>query len=266
MSFKEDYRNEMNHIKHNKKLDEQILNQMSEANDNALKETTGKIVKFHSWKAVAAVIALVVVVAAGMNFDKLETYAESLYGAFRFNAGGDAVLLDDIVPLDFDYEEIQYVAYKTYVFGNGHEATISDVYGGAYENADSFYESVGIKLPGTKMLDYQTIIFTLNESKAVGHLSVEFLLEEEKYHINGFCVTDLYDGSGKIGYGEDDNAYYVYEYAEGKQAYFVRDSILDTEHNQRVYFSEGGFIFQLFVENSEEGTETAKEIIKCMVE
>lgn len=54
----------------------------------------------------------------------------------------------------------------------------------------------------------------------------------------------------------------VYEYAEGKKAYFVEDQ--EYEDIQKVYFSENNILFQLFVDKSDTGTVVAKVIIDCM--
>ena len=91
---------------------------------------------------------------------------------------------------------------------------------------------------------------SINTVYKTGHLSLEVFSDVGQHHMNGMFIMDGYN-QREYGYGEDYKAYYVYEYAEGKKAYFVKD--WDKDSMQRVYFSERGIMYQLFVENSEGG-------------
>ncbi|MBE5887761.1 MAG: hypothetical protein E7283_02885 [Lachnospiraceae bacterium] len=258
MNFEKEYRREMDCVLHNAELDKEIL-------DITIKENEIKRGDFLRWRAVAAGVAIVLVVAAAMNWGNVITYAESLYGSFSFSLNGDVILLDEITPLDFNYEMFSAKTEPVnHQFGDVY-VTDGSVYGGAYENEDSLLEETGIELPGAKQLDYGIIMMSLSDSRTVGHISTNVIWNGTKNTINAYFLTELYN-DGKVGYGERFGICTAYEYADGKWAYFTTGNGYEPGTVQRVYFSMDGFVFQLFVEDSQEGTSIAKEILKAMSE
>ena len=241
MIFKETYKMEMNAIEHRKQLDETILQEIDRG---------GVFMKKKSFRfvpaAVAAVIALVIVVC---NFETVAVYATSLFGNFGLTLGGEEIVLDEIEPVNLDYERYQ----------NDEKADRKGA--NFYYNYRDFNEGLGMELPASDVLEYTTISLSAFAEYNVGHVGASFMYENEPYHMNGrFIISDgACDG---LGYGEELKAYDVYEYAEGRKAYFVREE--GTEYYQRVYFSTEQYVFQLFVENSDEGAENAKEILEII--
>lgn len=259
MDFRNAYKKEMDAMKRNELLDEQILNQISE---------NEKVISFRKWKAVAAVVVLFFVAAVGLNMDKISTYAESLYGAYQFSMGGDSIFLDDIEPIDFDYESLQehtqIIELGEMSFnGRDYDVQWGPGIGWVYETYAELTAETGMEIPGDEHIEYGMISLHLFDSKDVAHVSSHFLWEGEEFYFNGYCVTELYDGTGKLGYGVEEVPFYVYEYQEGERAYFVKNEEFDTV---AVYFSEGGFVFQLMLGETENAVEKGKAIIDCMAQ
>lgn len=240
MIFKEKYKQEMDIVKHDVSLDEKILREV-EREEESMMRRSYKFVP----AALAATIALVIMVC---NFETIAVYASSLFGNFGLSLGGEEVVLDEIEPVNLDYER----------YLNDEKAEWKGA--NYYYNYQDFYDGLGIELPTRNCFEHTEISVHLVEEHNIGHIGVQFLYENEPYHMNGrFIISDVArDG---LGYGEDVRAYEVYEYAEGEKAYFVKDA---DEYYQRVYFSTEQYVFQLFVENSDEGAEKAKEILEII--
>lgn len=81
--------------------------------------------------------------------------------------------------------------------------------------------------------------------------------------MNGMFIMEDFTGEA-FGYGEERKAYDTYEYSEGKKAYFVREN--GSDEQQTVYFVKEGILYQLFVENNEDGKKLAEKIVDAMAE
>lgn len=240
MMFKENYKMEINEIRHDKKLDEQILKEIVRE-EHPLRKRQYRFVP----AIVVAAIALVIMVC---NFETMAVYATMLFGNFGLTLGGTKVVLDEIEPVDLDYER----------YSNDERAEWKGA--NFYYSYEDFHEGLGMQLPGSNTFEYKEIMVHLVEGNKTGHIGVDFVHEDERYYMNGrFVVSDF--KNDMLGYGTTNKAYEVYEYADGKKAYFVKEG--DVE-NQTVYFATEKYIFQLFVENSKEGIETAKEILNVI--
>lgn len=238
MNFKEKYKQEIGNIKHEVMLDAKILQEVG-------REPISFVAKRRRFTsvAVAAAIALVIMVA---NFETVSVFATSLIGNFGLILGGKEAVLNEIELVDLDYER----------YSNDTKAE----WNGAnyYYNYEDFHEGLGMTLPANDTFVYQSIMVHLVEGDKSGTIGATFSYGDENFHMNGRFLVSEY-GNHSIGYGEEGRAYYEYEYAEGKKAYFVRD--WGNETYQRVYFSTNHYVFQLFVENSNEGAQNAKEIL-----
>ena len=240
MNFKEKYKMEINEIRHDKILDEQILKEIVRQ-EHPLRKRQYRFVP----AIVAAAIALVIMVC---NFETMAVYATTLFGNFGLTLGGTKVVLDEIEPVDLDYER----------YTNDERAEWKGA--NFYYSYEDFHEGLGMQLPGSNTFEYKEIMVHLVEGNKAGHIGVDFVHEDERYYMNGrFVVSDF--ENEMLGYGTTNKAYEVYEYADGKKAYFVKEG--DVE-NQTVYFATEKYIFQLFVENSKEGIKRAKEILNVI--
>lgn len=240
MTFKDKYKQEMDAVNHTAVLDEKTI-KMIDANSIVQKNMH---YRFGS-VSIAAILMLVIIV---FNFETLVAYATSLFGNYGLYLGNKEIVLEEIEPLELDYDR----------FMNDEKAQKNGA--NYYYHYEDFKDGLGIELPGNTFLEYEEICVDVILQHNVGHLSLDFVYEDEQYHMNGrFAIADYADEV--LGYGEERRAYYVYEYAEGEKAYFVKHK---ENKFQMVYFVEDKYVFQLFVENDREGTETAKEILDLM--
>lgn len=245
MDFRESYKKEMESVKHHHFIDHKIL--------NAMEETKQEKKSFVSQKV--AIIALACVAIAAMNFDSVVSYAETMIGQFSLILGGEEMKLSEMIPIEVDLEK--HIAYeKTEMLNN-------DIYWCNYEKQDLLEENTGIIISESENLEIRNIVLDISTVYKTGHLSLEIFCDAGQYHMNGMFVINGHN-QREYGYGEIYKPYYVYEYEEGKKAYFVKE--WDADSMQRVYFSENGIMYQLFVENSEEGKKAGMQIVDYMSE
>lgn len=245
MDFRQSYKEEMDSIKHHKLIDHKIL--------DAMEMPEREKSSFVRWKAVVVALACVAIIS--MNFDSVVSYADTIIGQFSLILGGKEMKLSEMTPIEVDLEK--HIAYEKTEMLN------DDVYWCNYENQDLLEENTGIIISESENLEIRNIVVDISTVYKTGHLSLEIFSNVGQYHMNGMFVIDGHN-QREYGYGEIYKPYYVYEYEEGKKAYFAKD--LDTDSMQRVYFSENGIMYQLFVDNSEEGKEAGMQIVDYMSE
>lgn len=247
MNFKDAYKSEMNHIKRNRDLDEQVLAHMEEPE----RRRGG----YKKWKLVVAAAAMVCVVVVAVNFQAVAGMAKSIFGSYKLTAGNEEMELGEIVALEFDVE--------AFIADENTEKHDTGSYNRHYENCEEMQELTGIILPGADTCTYEDITIAVDTINGYGHLSMEVVYNGVSYPINGMFALDGFH-QDEWGYGEENSPVDEYAYAEGKKAYFVEDQ--DYDDLQKVYFSEGNILFQLFVDKGDSGVTVAKGIIGCMIQ
>ena len=290
MNIRESYKKEMASIKHNKAIDEKILNiveGVAGQENDTLEAISGKrrtrVLTLGAqgvalsrlvygakefWKRPVAgnsnfgavVVAMVCMLVIVLHFDAIVGYGETFVGRFSLMLGGEEMKLSEMTPIQVDLEK--HIGYeKTQVLAG-------ESYWCLYENQDLLEEYTGIVLSDSENLELKDIVVNISTAYRTGHLSLEILCDAGQFHMNGMFLIDGYNqeknGYDEYGYGEEYKWYYVYEYADGKKAYFVREG--DDGVAQRVYFSERGIMYQLFVENSEEGKEMGMQVVDYLAE
>ena len=246
MNFKDSYKNEMKHIKHNTAIDDKILENME--------QPVHKRINFAKWGV--AVAAMLCVAVISMNADVIASYTEAMVGKFGLYVGGKKIKLSEMTPIEVDFEK--YAAYN--------KATEKDE---IFDNQELLEEHTGIVLTESEHLELKEISTFISAYEQTGHLSMEVLCEGKQYHMNGMFVLEGYDHKNlKYGYGIDVEPTEIYEYGEGKYAYFVQDTDKDYDGvgSQTVYFAERGIMYQLFIDKSKESTELGKKIVEYMAE
>ena len=246
MNFKDSYKSEMNHIKHNPVMDNKIL--------DVMEQPVRKKFNFTKWSV--AVVAMLCVAVISVNSDAIASYTESIVGKFGLYVGKEKIKLSEMTPIEVDFEK-----YKAY-----NKATERD---GIFDNQELLVEHTGIVLTESKHLEFKEISTMISAYYQTGHLSMEVLCEGKQYHMNGMFVLEGYDHKNlKYGYGIDVEPTEIYKYGKGKYAYFVQDKDKDYDGvgSQTVYFAERGIMYQLAIDKSEESTELAKKIVKYMAE
>lgn len=162
--------------------------------------------------------------------------------------GDRKVELDELTPVAFDLEG--YLAeYPTGVADQDR----------VFRDAGSFTRATGMTLPGVEKLQMTDILLDISNRWRTGHLCMTVGTGDGEANMNGMFLLEGHTQE-KYGYGVTARrADEVYEYAEGRKAYFIKGDEIT-----QVYFVEDGVMFQLMVENSKSGKELGKQIVDCM--
>lgn len=164
--------------------------------------------------------------------------------------GDRKVALDELTPVAFDLEGF-LAEYPTGVVDGDR----------VFRDAGSFTRATGMALPGAEELQMTDILLSVSNRWHTGHISITVGTEDGKAIMNGMFLLEGHTQE-RYGYGvENTRADEVYEYAEGRRAYFIKG---DEGQYTQVYFVEDGVMFQLFVENSRSGKELGRQIVDCM--
>lgn len=247
MNFKDSYKNEMKQIKHNAAMDNKILESME--------QPVRKRINFAKWGVAVATMLCVAVIS--MNSDAIASYTEAIVGKFGLYVRDEKINLSEMTPLKVDIEK--YAAYNKETGKNG-----------IFDHQDDVKEHMGIVLTESNNLVLTAIVTHIRAYDKLGNLSMEVLCEGKQYHMNGMFVLEGYEHcNSDYGYGIDIEPTEIYEYGEGKYAYFVQDQEDKNGDGvvlQTVYFAERGIMYQLAIDKSEESTELGKKIVKYMAE
>ena len=162
--------------------------------------------------------------------------------------GDRKVELDKLTPVAFDLEGF-LAEYPTGVADQDR----------VFRDAGSFTRATGMTLPGAEELQMTDIVLSVSNRWRTGHISITVGTEDGEAIMNGMFLLEGHTQE-KYGYGvKARRADEVYEYAEGRRAYFIKeDEVI------RVYFVEDGVMFQLTVEDSKSGKALGKEIVDRM--
>lgn len=204
------------------------------------KITTMKTIKKRYIVLVAALIALALSCTAMASGVLGETFGLWL--------GDRKVALDELTPVAFDLEGF-LAEYPTGVADQDR----------VFRDADSYTQATGMTLPGAEELQMTDILLAVSNRWRTGHISITVGTGDGEAIMNGMFLLEGHTQE-MYGYGvENTRADEVYEYAEGRKAYFILD-----DETAQVYFVEDGVMFQMFVENSRLGKELGKEIVDRM--
>lgn len=201
---------------------------------------TMKTIKKRYIVLVAALIALALSCTAMASGVLGETFGLWL--------GDRKVALDKLTPVAFDLEGF-LAEYPTGIVDQDR----------VFRDTDSFTRATGMTLPGAEELQMTDIALSVSNRWRTGHLCMTIGTGDGEAQMNGMFLLEGH-AQEMYGYGvENTRADEVYEYAEGRKAYFIKgDEII------QVYFVEDGVMFQMFVENSRSGKELGKEIVDRM--
>lgn len=247
MEFKELYKEEMDEIKHNLELDRNVIDY---AEQKMKRKRKNNIIKA---AAIAAVFAVVVTANAG----SLMAYAKSLFFQYQLQIGKANMNLDDIIPVDMHVED----------FSKGQkvkDASKEKVCSYNYKNQTELVNKTGLKLSDSNELNFGTICLNVSEKYHHVHMTTNVYYKSQKASMNGMFVLKGFKGE-EWGYG-DTRGYLLskYKYSGDKYAYFITDKDYEEFGMQIVYFTDKNIMYQLFVDNTEEGTKLAQNIIDCM--
>ena len=256
MKFEEKYNEEMANILPADTLNQRILNQ-----DN-LKQSTQKHQLRFNWKVSFGIVAAVAMIVLVFNYNSVATFAESIFGRFILSIGDEKVEFGDIQPVDFNFEKFNNDEETQLVTGS--ESSYHQI----FENYEECKMETDLDIVTSDKIQYNHIDVVVSEKSSNIHISSSFDYKDETYVLNGMATAKNM-GNGTWGYGTDDEVLDVYEYAEGKKAYFVnqRDK---TEKDVciGVYFVQDNIMYQMYLEVSDKdkGVEIGKELIDILAE
>lgn len=247
MEFKELYKKEMGEIKHNLELDRNVIGYAEQKMKRRKKNNIIKAV------AIAAVFAIVITINAG----SLMAYAKSLFFQYQLQIGKANMNLDDIIPVDMRIDDSS----------KGKEtlgASKEQSYNYIYSDEKELLDKTGLQLSNSDELRFGTISLGVSEKYHTVHMVTNVYYKSQKASMNGMFVLEGFDGK-EWGYG-DTSGYLIseYKYSGDKYAYFISDKDYDKFGMQVVYFTDKNIMYQLFVDQTEEGTELAENIIDCI--
>lgn len=247
MELKELYKKEMEEIKHNPELDRNIIDY---AEQKMKRKRKNNIIKA---AAIAAVFAIVITANAG----SLMAYAKSLFFQYQLQIGKANMNLDDIIPVDMHIED--FSNWKEVKGVSKEEVCFYD-----YRDQTELVEKTGLKLSNSDELRFGTIMLDVSQKYHQAHMTTNVYYKSQKAGMNGMFVLDGFKGK-EWGYGNT-RGYLLskYKYSGDKYAYFITDKDYEKFGTQIVYFTDKNIMYQLFVDNTEEGTELAQNIIDCM--
>lgn len=247
MEFKELYKKEMDEIKHNPELDRNVIDCAEQKMKRKRKNNIIKVA------AIAAVFAVVITANAG----SLMAYAKSLFFQYQLQIGKASMNLDDIIPVDMQVED--------YSKGEGEKGTSKkEMCAYSYKDETELVEKTGLKLSNSDELKFGTIRLMISQLYHEVHMTTNVYYKSQKASMNGMFVLEGFKGE-EWGYG-DTRGYLLskYKYSDDKYAYFITDKDYEKFGMQIVYFTDKNIMYQLFVDNTEEGTKLAQNIIDCM--
>lgn len=214
----------------------------------------------HTRKRYVAAAAVLCLVFGMANSSRIAGFAKELTDSFFLSAGEKHTRhkLDAIAPVAFDVDGF---CMDT---GTQAEVMYSDPDVKSYWQTFADYKQMhrvsGMELPNASVVEYSQIAVVIEPEYGYGHLSMQTDFAGTSYSINGMFTTKNFRQEA-WGYGHEDEVDEVYEYADGRYAYFIQTH----NRNGQVYFSEQGILFQMFFSNgSRQEREKAKELLRAM--
>lgn len=253
MKFKDEYKKEMDCIKHDTNLDELILKSSN------VVITPKKHFSLKKCSAIAGVALSLVVIA---NFSNISSFADNLFGKFRLSTVESRSDMDDLKPVDFDMER----------FSSFENVTRNDTDGISYFingiDTDTLNESTGIKLPKCSDVIFSDISISVSETYRNGHLSMYVSDGNDiTTHMNGQFLINGSDSSQFLGYGYDtgkiENEYIC---KNGSKAYYIKENEMNYDKNHLVMvFCANDIQYQLFIDDTYESIEFSKNVANSLV-
>ena len=168
MNFKESYKKEMNHIKHNTAIDNKIL--------DAVESPVRKRIHFARWGVAMAAMLCVAVIS--VKSDAIASYTEAIVGKFGLYVGEEKIKLSEMTPIEVDLEK--YYAYRK------NKKNIDNNF--LFDNQEVLKEHTGIVLTESKYLELSNISVLILEGCKTGHLCMDVLYDGKAYDMNGMFI------------------------------------------------------------------------------
>lgn len=244
------YKNEMNKLHHNIESDVIILDKVYDGDNNANKK---------HWKiAASSAIIILACVATFVLSPTLASYAKNFLKSFGLTIGDNRKEMSECVAVDFDYG--RFVSSEG-VIKNG----VEDAYI-VCEDVDALRNVSGVELPQNDEIMFRNILLHVSEKYNNAHMSMEVVRigYEKIATMNAQFIINSVENYDGLAYGYDEgNVIQEYVCSDGSTAFFIQHS--DYEKQMIVIFVVKGIQYQLFVDNTDEGYEFAKQVIAVMI-
>ncbi|MCH5268531.1 MAG: hypothetical protein J1E62_09330 [Lachnospiraceae bacterium] len=235
MNFKENYQREMNELRKPSYITEKVLNEVDREQERYANRTLLK--NGATWKVAAAAFAIACVLGLWQH-ENLIGFAESIPGLFTLSVNNEK---DDefgkINPVNMDVEAFINDAETESLPGEDDNPFYTQIFT-SYQEMNQLTK---LEFPCADKVSYSEIMVGIEPKYHVGHLSMALSYQGVSYRLNGMFALEGYDKKD-WGYG-DTGKKEIYEYQDGKNAYFVNSS---GEGYKAAYFVEKDILFQLF--------------------
>lgn len=254
MELKE-YKGMMDKVQIPENMDSRLKNRLLSEQKENKKMVYKKIVK----RVAIAMAAVLVVFGASQTsvVSNVTAAIKEYFGKFHLSAGKEEIDFGEMVPVDIDYEAFKSAKGTKRVIG-------SNSYCHAYSDLEELEAETGLRLWSSDEIKVSYVSLHLDYDYHTGHIGCTFVYQGKKYDMNGMFMTA--ERKDNWGYGTELEPYRTYSYGDGQKAYFVKNKRYEGEKKeyfkrQEVYFAKDSILYQLFVENSQKGSEMAEKII-----
>ena len=210
-------------------------------------------------RLVVAVVAVVIVLGTLQTsvVGNVTAAIKECFGKFQLHAGKEQFDFGEMVPVEIDFETFKSAKGTERVIGSQTE------YWNLYSSLEQLERATGLHLWNSDEIKVSEISLSLDVYHQ-GNISCEFAYQGKRYAMNGMFMTA--ENKDNWGYGTKVEPYRTYSYGEGKKAYFIKDEGYEGHGKgnpgmQVIYFATDTVMYQLFVDRTEEGTQTAENII-----
>lgn len=256
MNFRENYQREMNEIEKPADITKQVLNAADMAQEtytSVYRKKNRNILKNDSiWKTATATIAIACALALCLHHEKVISFAQSVLDRFAvLSVNNEDIEFDEIEPIKINMESFVGDAknYQTFI---------------PYQQMNQLTQ---LELPCPDKVEYRGISIDIISQAKTGRVYAEILYKGASYNIIGMFKLDGFDAKEwKFGWGfGTEGAKDVYQYGDGKSAYFVKD----LDGTDTVYFVEGNILFKMVFncsDNIELGPTANKKQVKDLLQ
>lgn len=250
MKFEDKYHEELACVKPSVALNQKVLNSVSYETKKVKVKTN------RSKKMIIAMAACAAMIIMAFNYNNIASFAKSILATWGLSLGNERVDFGEIKPIAFDFETFKSNPATKLVSGS-----TSMFYNDFYSH-DECMEVTGIDMVDSEEIKYSHISVMVGEPGNIIHISSSFDYEGVRFGLNGMATTCDIEAD-TWGYGTNEEAIEVYEYADGKKAYFVdqgKDVIT-------VYFEFECIMYQLTIDTRDDewGINMGKEVIDTLL-
>lgn len=249
MNFKENYQREMNEIEKPADITKQVLNAADVEQETYTEKKNRNVPKNGAiWKTAVAAIAIACVLVLCLQHEKIIGFAHSVINHFSvLSINNEDIYFDEIEPIKINMEG----------YLKGEPASDSWRLFTSYQQMNQLTQ---LELPCADKVEYREPSISMQSSTQTGRVYADIWYKGVSYYIIGMFKLDDFKEREEWGFG-DFGTKEVYQYGDGKYAYFVKEELDEPFH--RVYFVEGNILFNMcfnYSDNIDGPTANKKQV------